>query len=121
MNKKAFQTNQIPSKIRQHFLKHQESGETIKSYCRKTGVSVQTFYSWRKRYKNELQKSPTKVIKSKNQVSFASLGTLQTHLPSQKLLDIQFPGGTEVSVYRGTSAEEIAPFLALISEGTVKC
>jgi hypothetical protein len=65
--------------------------------------------------------SPTKTDVLTHQVTFASLGTLSTQLQHSALLDIRFPGGTAISVYSGITAEELAPFLNIVSRSNVLC
>jgi hypothetical protein len=120
MNKKIPLTKQIPAEIRNHLLKQQESSQTIKAYCQKNGIPVQTFYTWRKRFKKP-NFATTKTEGSAPQVSFASLGTLNTQLQHSALLDIRFPGGTAISIYSGITAEELAPFLNIVSRSNVLC
>jgi hypothetical protein len=118
MNKKIPQTNQIPTPILQHLRKQQESSQSIKAYCQENGIPVQTFYYWRQRLKKQ---DTSKMESSPRQVSFASLGTLSTQLQPQVLFDIRFPGGTAISIYTGTTAEEFAPFLKLVSRRNILC
>ena len=120
MNKKIPQTKQIPAPIRNHLLKQQESSQTIKEYCWKNDIPVQTFYTWRKRFKKQ-NIITTKTENSTSQVSFAALGTLNTHQQHGALFDIRFPGGTAISVYTGITAEELAPFLNIVSRSSVLC
>lgn len=120
MNKKVPQTKQIPPHIRHHLLKQQKSSQTIKAYCQKNGIPVQTFYTWRRLLKKQ-NISMTKTDVLAHRVSFASLGTLSTQLQPRALFDIRFPGGTAISVYSGTTADELAPFLNLVPRSNVIC
>jgi hypothetical protein len=116
MDNKQRRCKPIPTAIRHHLLKQQQSKHTIKEYCQKNGITAQTFYSWRKRYGKRLfVDGNANIVASEGKVTFASLGILNTMQRNAALFDIRFPAGITVSVYHGTSAEDLAPFLTLIS------
>jgi hypothetical protein len=108
---------QVPEPIQRHLLQHQRSYQTMKEYCRQNGIAIQQFYGWRKRYGKRLFSLPEskKNCTIKSTVSFTSLGTLNTSQSRTALFDINFPNGTSISIYQGTTAEVFAPFLTLIS------
>jgi hypothetical protein len=119
MSKNLAQLKHVPAPIRHHLLKQQSSEQTIKAYCHKNDINPQTFYGWRKRYSKQVAALVKSEI-SAPQISFASLGTMST--PQQHtMFDIRFPGGTEISVYAGTTVQNLAPFLSLISGSKVQC
>lgn len=120
MNKKALHPKAIPAPVRHHLLKQQQSKQTIKAYCNKNDILTQTFYGWRKRYGKQVFVE-VKTDISTPLVSFASLGTLKTQQPHHALFDICFPGRATICVYAGTTAQELAPFLDLVSRSCTLC
>jgi hypothetical protein len=113
----------IPPHIRHHLQKQPLSGKTITEYCRKAGFSSWTFYNWRKRYGNQLKESENGKTfpPSKPPLSFATIGTLHLQESRQPLFDIRFSTGTTVSVYGAITADQLSPFLSLISGGSASC
>lgn len=113
----------IPTRIRHHLLKQPLSGKTIKDYCGKAGLSPWTFYNWRKRYGNQItvsadEQSPQP---AKPSLTFTTIGTVCLPENRSPLFDIRFPTGVGVSVYSGTTAEQLSPFLSLVSGGSASC
>ena len=122
MNKKQTTLKQIATRVRRHLLQQQQSSLTIKAYCEKHHISAQTFYGWRKRYGKRLfAENRLNAVSSGPKVSFTSIGTLNTSLNKAVLFDIRFSGGTTVTIYPGTTAEVLAPFLSLLSGDTRLC
>lgn len=120
MSKNLTQQKHVPTTIRHHLLKQQSSEQTIKDYCHKNDINPQTFYGWRKRYGKQVPALVKQDI-SAPQISFASLGTISTQLQYHSMFDIRFPGGTAISVYPGTTVQELAPFVDLISGSRILC
>jgi transposase-like protein len=116
MNEKMPPNRRLPEEIRIHLQNQQESTQTIKDHCHKNGIREQTFYAWRKRYKKQ---NLTGSATQKPRISFSSIGMLNTLPKPAPLFDIRFSSGTAVSVYRGTTVEELKPFIGLISGNTV--
>lgn len=115
MDKKQ-KKKRTPAQIHHHLIQQQKSSQTIKAYCQQNNIHVQAFYSWRKRYKKTvLVKTTPKNTPSKPNVSFTSLGTLNTQVKATALFDICFPDGATVSIYQGTTANEFAPFMSLLT------
>jgi hypothetical protein len=110
------QEKPIPSHVLYHLTTLPTSGKTIAAYCKESGITAWSFYSWRKRYgkqqqSSHLQPTPPSILQS---VSFTALGPLGSQY-RQPLFDIHFSAGTRISVYSGTTAQELAPFLGLLS------
>lgn len=109
----------VPTAIRNHLHKQECSNKTIKEYCREKHILPSTFYGWRKRYNKRLdrEESAVKTEDTEKQITFASFGALRTQVPHQTLFEISYPTGTSISVYAGTTAQDLAPFLNLLSAG----
>ena len=113
----------IPAHIRRHLQKQPSSGKTIKDYCKGAGFSAWTFYNWRKRYGHQpktFEHTPPS-NRSKPPLSFATIGTVHLAENRQPLFDIRFPTGTIVSIYNGTTSDELAPFLSLLCRNSLSC
>jgi len=111
----------VPAHIRNHLIKQQHSKLTIKAYCQNSGIVVNTFYGWRHLYGKQVFKSAESDA-TISPVSFVSLGSFNTQqIQRIALFDIRFPDGTAISVYSGTTAEQIAPFLEIIKGGNASC
>lgn len=113
----------IPSHIQHHLKTQPSSGKTVKEYSKEAGFSAWTFYDWRKRYGNQLKVpamgKPYRL--SKAPMSFTTIGTMNLSENRQPLFDIRFSTGTAVSVYSGISADQLAPFLSLLSGSSASC
>jgi Transposase len=107
----TFEKSPIPPHIRQHFAAQTASGKTIKEYSTEAGISPLTFYTWRKKYLNKKTSAPR----------FSSFGALSLQQLRQPLFDLHLYGGTRVSIYAGTTAEELAPFIRMLSGDTRPC
>jgi hypothetical protein len=99
----------IPLHISQHIAAHAASGKTIKEYSTEAGIPPQTFYTWRKKYRNKKPEAP----------HFSSLGVISLQQLRQPLFDLHLCGGTRVSIYPGTTAHDLAPFIKLLTERAV--
>jgi hypothetical protein len=107
----------VPPHIRRHLREQQRSSESVRKYCCKKGISAWTFYKWRARYGKPSCSSPAKASgTSTPAMAFTSLGTFRT-IPQQPhpLFDIRFSCGTIISIYTGATAQELAPYLDLLS------
>ena len=120
MGKKTHQQKTVPAAIRQHLLKQEHSKKTIRQYCQEKGISPMTFYGWRKRYLKRMH-SAVKTNTTETRVTFASLGKLSTQAPDRALFDIRLSSGISISVYPGTTAQGLEPFLSLLSVGDAPC
>ena len=104
---------QLPEHVSDHFRRHLQSGLSIQAYCKQANISAWSFYSWRKRYRVK-----TSGRRRQKAVTFESLGTLSLQQPR---FDLRFPSGMSISVYCGTTVEEVAPFITLMSGTSVQC
>lgn len=96
----------VPSHVRHHLLSHPRSGLSVQRYCEKHSISTWSFYQWRKRYQSKLTATAGK------RFSFADLGIIEH---AGCVCDIRFPSGISVSVLRGTSRDELAAVLELVT------
>jgi hypothetical protein len=108
----------IPEHISAHFHKQQQSGLSIRAYCLQEDISVWSFYDWRKRYKSVSLPIRRKTRAHQQRPVFTSLGSFTMH---QTRLTINFPSGMSIGIYHGTPAEEIAPFITLLSGNGTPC
>jgi transposase-like protein len=111
----------IPPHIAQHFKAHTASGKTIKEYSSAAGLSPLTFYMWRKKYRS----SKTQRNRQSNQVPqqqrFSTVGTISLQQLRSPLFDIHLSSGLRVSIYSGTTTQELAPFLELLTGRQTGC
>lgn len=121
--KKVTGKQPIPAHVQRHLSALPQSGKTITAYCREAGISTWSIYDWKRRYGGKISKPSTPVSARTDvpTVSFAALGALSTRSTSPARFDIRLVNGTTVSVYEGTTAEELAPFLRLVAGGAVPC
>jgi hypothetical protein len=107
----------VPAHVARHLTNQPISGKTIAAYCKNVGISAWSFYNWRKIYGNRDSCMPNALHPATTQpplLPFTALGTLNTQT-RQPLFDIRFSAGTRISIYSGTTAQEFAPFLELLS------
>lgn len=123
MDKRLLQQEQksVPAPIRQHLLKQEQSNKTIKAYCQEKHILPSTFYGWRKRYRKRLESAAVKTEDTEGRITFASLGSLRTQVQQQALFEIRYLTGISICVYTGTTAQELAPFLSLLSGSNASC
>lgn len=115
------QQKPVPSHIQHHLTTQPASGKSIAAYSKEAGFSAWSFYSWRKRYGKQQASHVQPKLPSKSPVfSFTALGPLATQ-SRQPLFDISFSAGTRISIYSGATAQELAPFLELVSCNGVPC
>ena len=122
--KKATDQKPIPPHVQRHLFALRQSGKTVTSYCRESGISTWSIYDWKRRYGKKVSTPPAAVSPRTDlpSVGFAALGTFSTRSNPPVRFDIRLINGTSISVYEGTTAEELAPFLELIgSAGTSPC
>lgn len=104
----------IPAHIARHLTDQPQSGNTIAAYCKDAGISAWSFYNWRKSYGKQVgipnHSRPASILP----LPFTALGTMNTQT-RQPLFDIRFSAGTRISIYSGATAQELAPFLELLS------
>ena len=111
---------EIPPHIKQHFHAHAASGKTVKEYSIEAGIPPQTFYTWRKKYRKFRRRSNHSGSESGKQ-HFSTVGTISLQELQQPLFDIHFVAGHKVSIHRGTTAQEFAPFLDFFTGGPAAC
>lgn len=111
-----------PAHILHHLAAQPQSGKTIAAYCKEAGFSAWTFYNWRKIYGKKIpeDKRPHHQAPPLQPFPFTDLGTMCVQ-SRQPLLEIHFSTGTRISVYPGTTAEEVAPFLDVVSSRGMPC
>lgn len=112
---------EIPSHIRLHFQAHAASGKTVKEYSIEAGISPQTFYTWRKKYRKSRKHSTGHSSPRSNDLCFSTVGTISLQELRQPLFDIHFAAGHKVTIHRGTTVQEFAPYLELLSGGHASC
>jgi hypothetical protein len=111
------QNCKVPPHIEHHFKAWATSGKNIKEYSKKVGLSPLTFYAWRKKYltsKSQADSIPPAVSK---QQRFSTVGTISLPEIRQPLFDIELCSGQKVCVYPGTTVQQLAPFIELLSGG----
>ena len=93
----------IPPHVKDHFLAQEQSGLTIKDYCKEHSLSCGTFYGWRTAYINKpaQQKGPL----------FKEINVIPEHVP---VCDVHFHTGNLVSVYRGARESDLLPVFKLL-------
>ena len=101
----------IPPHIAEHFRAHSAGGKSAKQYSLDSGISPQTFYTWRKKYLTKKNRIP----------QFSSIGTISLQQGLLPLFDLHIYGSTKISIYPGATAGELAPFLALLAQHTEAC
>ena len=113
----------IPFHVKEHFQAHSASGKSIKEYSIDAGIPPQTFYTWRKKYRNQRSKKSTQRPSHSRAVRqrFSTVGTISLQELRQPLFDIHLATGHKVSIHRGTTIQEFAPFFELFSGGTRLC
>jgi hypothetical protein len=104
----------VPAHIVRHLTDQPQSGKTISDYCKNAGISAWSFYNWRKSYGKRVAVPNVPRPVSLLPLSFTALGTMNTQT-RQPLFDIRFSAGTSISIYSGATAQELAPFLDLLS------
>lgn len=115
------QKQTIPTHIADHFRAHAVSGKTIKEYSTEVGLSPLTFYTWRTKYrtsKSQRAASPHTVAK---QQRFSTVGTISLQELRYPIFDIHLTSGPRVSIYSGATAEDLAPFIELLSHRSAAC
>jgi len=117
------QRKPMPARILHHLQAQAASGKSIRDYSIDEGLSPLTFYDWRKRYGSRLGSTiaAPSAQPCKSPLSFTTVGTMHLGESTKPLFDIHLPAGTSVSVYSGTTARELAPFLKLLSVGAKIC
>lgn len=121
MDMARLQRRAVPSHVAAHFKAHSTSGKTIKEYSKEVGLSPLTFYTWRKKYlsrKSQCAASPNPAF---NQQQFSTIGTISLRELRQPLFDIHLGTETKITVYSGTKAQELAPFIELLSGSRASC
>ena len=107
----------IPPHIAQHFHTHAESGKTIKEYSSAVGLSPLTFYTWRKKYRSCKTQRNRHLHPVSPRQRFSTVGTISLQELRSPIFDIHLAGGSRVSIYSGTTVQELAPFLVLLAGG----
>lgn len=121
MDMARLQKQTIPPHIAEHFKAHVASGKTIKEYSTVVGLSPLTFYTWRKKYRTrKLQRAASPHTVAKQQ-RFSTVGTISLQDLRHPLFDIHLTSGPRVSIYTGATAEDLAPFIELLSGSRVPC
>lgn len=115
------QKRQVPPHVAEHFMAHASSGKTIKEYSKEAGLSPLTFYTWRKKYLSKKSQCATFPNRPSRQQQFTTIGTISLQELRQPLFDIHLGTGKKIAVYSGTKAQELAPFLELLSTGRGVC
>jgi len=113
----------VPAHIARHLTDQPQSGKTIAAYCKDTGISAWSFYNWRKLYGKRVSCIPNALRPPTTQpplLPFTVLGAMSTQT-RQPLFDIRFSAGTRISIYSGATAQELAPFLELLSSRGAPC
>jgi hypothetical protein len=111
----------LPLHVAEHFKAYTASGKTIKEYCIEAGIPPQTFYTWRKKYRQLNKHSQRPLSPLPATQHFSTLGSITLADIRRPLFDIHVPGECRVSIYSGTTAQELAPFLELLSPGRRPC
>ena len=94
---------------RELLLEFDSSDSTVAQFCDSVGVSVQTFYKWRKKLK--LKRDGAEILDSSTSASrFVSVFVA----PSQSQLEIELPGGAVARV--PNEAASIRPLMEVLVE-----
>jgi hypothetical protein len=111
----------VPPHIAEHFKAHTASGKSIKEYSKDVGFSPLTFYTWRKKYLSRKSQRKVSANLASRQQLFSTIGTISLQELRQPLFDIHLGGEKKITVYSGIIAQELAPFLELLSTGRASC
>jgi hypothetical protein len=74
-----------PEEIHRHLSSHRTSGLSVSTYCKREGISQNTFFNWRKRERDV----PTPPI---------SFFQLPTQSPETQKIDITLPNGSRIII-----------------------
>jgi hypothetical protein len=121
MDMARLQRQAVPSHVAAHFKAHASSGKTIKEYSKEAGLSPLTFYTWRKKYKNRKTQCDDFSNPASIPQLFSTIGTISLPKLHQPLFDIHLGAEKKITVYSGAKAQELAPFLELLSTGRGTC
>lgn len=121
MDMARLQKQPIPPHIAEHFKAHALSGKTIQEYSKEAGLSPLTFYTWRKKYLSRKRQRTGSPNPPSRQQLFSTIGTISLQELRQPLFDIHLGTDKKITVYSGIKAQELAPFLELLSTGRVSC
>jgi len=113
----------VPAHVSHHLTAQPTSGKTIAAYCKDAGISAWSFYNWRKSYGKRISCIPYALRPATTLpplLPFTALGTINTQV-RQPLFDIRFSAGTCISIYSGATAQELAPFLEILSCNGAPC
>lgn len=111
----------IPPHIAEHFQAHTASGKTIKEYSTEVGLSPLTFYTWRKKYRSSKTQRNRHSDSVSKQQHFSTVGTISLQELRHPLFDLHLSRGIRVSIYSGTTTQELAPFLELLAGSHPVC
>lgn len=115
------QKQTIPTHIAEHFKAHAASGKSIIEYSTEVGLSPLTFYTWRKKYRTHKSQRAVSAKPVLKQQRFSTVGTISLQELRRPLFDIYLTLEPRVTVYQGTTAQELAPFIELLSGGRIPC
>jgi len=110
----------VPAHILRHLTDQPKSGKSIAAYCKDAGFSAWSFYNWRKIYGKRITVHNRPHTTPTQPIPFTDLGTMRIQ-SRQPLFDIHFSTGTRISIYPGTTAEELASFLEVLSSRVIAC
>ena len=88
-------------------LREQSPGEPVAVFCRRHGMSVWTYYYWRKRLGGEQAVAAVRPTF----VQVADSGQVQAVVPTLGV-ELAFPGGLQARLPRGYSREELLMVVA---------
>lgn len=101
-----------------HFEKQKSSGLGVKAYCKANGISDCSFYSWRKRLKQEDTLSLSGEITSNKskRINFTPLSLSSIHPPSSSPYTIEFSSGIRFSINSVLSCQELSYLLTTLKD-----
>ena len=102
---------------RQHVEAQAESGLSVEDFCFAYGVSVHTFYGWRRRLKAKRPSPPGEDAASRLplQQLFAEVAVLSPEpVPSESMAEVVVRGGRRLQVGADFDEEELRRLVALL-------
>lgn len=118
MMKKTHKTRYNKQKMLAHYKEWQESGLGKKSYCSQKGLNASTFFYWIKKLALQNQSFSPPATSSSSAAGFTELilpAPIQTAAGANDgaslVLEIEYPSGARLKLYRQTEASFIKSLL----------
>ena len=94
------------------------SGETVRAFCQRRGLSEPSFYYWRRRLEPEQQPEPATGASLLNKASppFAEVRLTDQQAESTQVLELLLPTGERLRIGEGVSDEQLRRVLTAVRE-----